>query len=798
MHAILLTGAALVGLPVLLHLIMKQEPKRLLFPAYRFLKQKLKTNQRKLRLRHVLLLALRMLLIALFCLALYQPTLKSDRLNIRGEQPVATVIVIDTSPSMGYTTNDKTRLAEACRRALELLDELPEKSPVVVVATDEPAGYWQDVAEARRQIERLDKPRGGPQPLTTALALAYQLLTGIDAPEADDPSQLPKLVAVFTDRTAACWDATRVEELKKLRETIPGPKPTQLVVDVGADQPLNVGLLAAEMKPQVIAANQAAGVTVTVAATGPAELPPVEAVVLARLNGSSPERRLVTVPQGQSRTVNFEFRNLKPGIQQVEFALETPDKLLADNTRYLTFRVAEARRILTISDDPESAAFWQMAHAAKKEFDCLVVRPDDVTTGEGGRTEVRYPHPEKPGETLKQDLSNFEVVTLLAVAEPDKPSGNSLWDKLRPYVEAGGKLLIVPGPDLSPDSYKAGGNLMPAEFVRVIDTRSLQPPPPRQTAPGWDTPRDGANGVTWAIFDNERVLQHPMLRPFQEWKARPNVDAVKYPRLTWKYWELKPDPTATVIVRYNDAEKEADRRPAVIERNVGGESRGGEPRGGESRGRDGPEAPEAVRGRGRVLLLSTRLDVPSEEQPAWNNYWELEGSSWYVVFPWLVTRYLAGDTADANFNFPVGQVVVVPLPRGAPRGTRVLIDNPTVVGNDALIELGEKQTELRLGPPRINQPGNYLLTAPAVRWRDGFSLNIPVEESNLEKVPVAGIEELTGAGSVVPVGKDVRLRDVIPLVLDQPIDLFPWLLIAVLILLAVEGLLASHFYGPKR
>src|SRR6478735_10876588 len=112
MHPILFLGAALVGLPIILHLIMKQEPKRLPFPAFRFLKQRLKTNQRKLRLRHFILLALRMLIIALFCLTLYQPTLLSDRLNIRGEQPVATVLVIDTSPSTGYVVNDKTRLDE--------------------------------------------------------------------------------------------------------------------------------------------------------------------------------------------------------------------------------------------------------------------------------------------------------------------------------------------------------------------------------------------------------------------------------------------------------------------------------------------------------------------------------------------------------------------------------------------------------------------------------------------------------------------------------------------------------------
>src|SRR5690348_5246978 len=120
MHPILIAGAALVGLPVLLHLIMKQEPKRLLFPAFRFLKQRLKTNQRKLRLRHLLLLALRVLLIALFCAVLYQPRLHTDR----GDS-VAVVVILDTSPSMAYAvpsaadpTRPVTRLQDACAQAL--------------------------------------------------------------------------------------------------------------------------------------------------------------------------------------------------------------------------------------------------------------------------------------------------------------------------------------------------------------------------------------------------------------------------------------------------------------------------------------------------------------------------------------------------------------------------------------------------------------------------------------------------------------------------------------------------------
>src|SRR5437660_6823036 len=101
-HPLLLTGLVLVGIPVLVHLIMRQKPKHLLFPALRFLMQKHRTNQRKLQLRHLLLLALRILLIAAVCLALARPKIFSERLNLSGDRPVAAVMLFDTSYSMEY------------------------------------------------------------------------------------------------------------------------------------------------------------------------------------------------------------------------------------------------------------------------------------------------------------------------------------------------------------------------------------------------------------------------------------------------------------------------------------------------------------------------------------------------------------------------------------------------------------------------------------------------------------------------------------------------------------------------
>ncbi|MBX9628586.1 MAG: BatA domain-containing protein [Gemmataceae bacterium] len=782
MHPILLVGVALVGLPILLHLIMKQEPKRLPFPAFRFLRQRLKTNQRKLRLRHFLLLALRMLLIALFALTLYQPTVLSDGLiNLSGSQPLAVVVVVDTSPSMGYADGRESRLEDAARRALELVNDLADGSRVAVVETGDPGGDWlPSVSDARSRLEGLIKRAqtgavGGTQPVTAGLAAAYQLLKTVDA-ESDGAEPLPRLVAVFTDRAAASWDPARVEDLKKLRDAVPDPKPTHVVVDVGADRPVNVALTGAEMadgRSQVVPANQPAGVSVTVAATGLA----APATVRAYLDDArEPQTKDVAVPDGQSRAVAFEFRDLKPGLHQVRFELETKDALPADNTRYFTFRTAEPRRVLTIADRPDEAAFWKLALDAKGEFAAEVVTPDRVAVA-NGRPVVTLPDPADGAKSKTDDLSAFEAVVLFEVGRP-----GGLWDALRAYVEGGGKLVVVPPPPgrAALDEYngEAAVALMPGALKRVVTAADEFP---RPKAPKG---KDRSGGVVWSVFveDDDRAAQHPLLAPIREAKRAGNVDFVVNPRRVTRYWEVEPRADGQVVARYDDADDPANRRPAVLERSV-------------------IDAKDKTP-RGRVLLLTTRLHVPSTADPEWNEYWYTSpANSWVVQFPEMLMRAAAGSTADANFNYLTGQTVAVPLTRLlAGKRENLALDGPGVTLDEAVIRPAERQTELRLGPPRTNTPGNFTLSGPAADWKEGFSLDLPADESNLSKVPAEGIEDLTGAGSVVPVGKDVKLADVLTGTeqFKTPVDLFPWLLIGVLMLLVGEAFLANRFYRVRK
>src|SRR5262245_18093849 len=197
----LLGGLLLVGIPVLLHLIMRQKPKHLLFPARRFLLLRHRTNQRKLRLRHLLLLALRMLLIAFMCLALSRPRVLSERLQLSGDRAAAVALVFDTSYSMEYAVGGKSRLEEAKRRALELLDELPAGSRVAVLDSAEPGAEWlPSLSFARERINNLRLcPANGP--VTSRLADAYRLLVDLDQQSEDEGQGLLRFLYVFSDRT---------------------------------------------------------------------------------------------------------------------------------------------------------------------------------------------------------------------------------------------------------------------------------------------------------------------------------------------------------------------------------------------------------------------------------------------------------------------------------------------------------------------------------------------------------------------------------------------------------------------
>lgn len=178
--------AALVAIPALLLLyFLKLRRKELPVSSTILWKkavQDLQVNSPFQKLRRNLLLLLQMLILAALLLALANP--------ITFYRPGAganTVILIDRSASMNaIDVSGKSRLDEAKRRALDLVDSMKSGARMMVIAFDDSAetvqSFTSDVPALKRAVQNIQ-----PTDRASQLKLAYQLA---DAQMNFDPQQL--------------------------------------------------------------------------------------------------------------------------------------------------------------------------------------------------------------------------------------------------------------------------------------------------------------------------------------------------------------------------------------------------------------------------------------------------------------------------------------------------------------------------------------------------------------------------------------------------------------------------------
>src|SRR5216683_300046 len=132
-HPAYLWGLLAVALPILVHLFNQRRPRPLSFGAIEFVLRSQRQKARRLRLRQILLLALRCLLIAAVALALSRPSLKpKGALTAQASGPQATALLLDASLSMRYRIGSKTLFERAREEALAALDRLGPDEPASV------------------------------------------------------------------------------------------------------------------------------------------------------------------------------------------------------------------------------------------------------------------------------------------------------------------------------------------------------------------------------------------------------------------------------------------------------------------------------------------------------------------------------------------------------------------------------------------------------------------------------------------------------------------------------------------
>lgn len=801
----LVVGGSFVAVPILLHLIMQQKPKPMLFPAVRFLRETFASNQRRLKLKQWVLLLLRALVIVWLAAALAQPSVAAflasewiagaallliallllgvftallltqrpvNRLlagvlaisfllclvgggwtilaarhqsqNVvlaAGDGPVAAVFLIDTAPRMSLRQANQTRLERAQEIGDWLLKRLPTDSDVAVCSTGQPQIFFAvDLAAARQQLSTMETGFIN-RSMPARLAECLDLLEESDLPQQE--------LYVFTDSSQQSWPEgpglDRV--LDRFRES----SISLYIVDVAADTVENVSLLKPTLSREILAQQGMLEVEAEARLVGPArkckivmELEQPEPTRPVRRDGETllPDRfwtreSMVSLAEGGSEKVEFQFPDLPPGVHHGVIRIESPDALDFDNRRFFTIQVRPAWRALVLTGPGVNSGILTQAIAPDGErqagralFD-FVVRPQEQMTVE--------------------PIQEFDALFLL---DPG-PMEASAWELLAEYAREGGGLCVFLGPNAVQRSRPTLGVQSPeSSFLSESAKRLLG----GELTEVWRARDEGV----WLEPSN---LSHPILSPFRgretstPWRQFP----------VQRHWGFQVDVSpegdaesivspAEVVMRFSDG------MPAILQSKLGN---------------------------GKVVVWTTPIieTEQDEKRIRWNSL--TIGQCWPYF---LLVNQLADELVSepiASLNYLVAQPAAMPYRASEDPETLQLF--PPRNEDPQKIRPVEGMWRVRF----TETPGQYRLKGD----RDGpvslgFSANVADSESDLRKISKTSWDDWFGeSGYQMASDAEEIVRQQGTTRRGQ--SFYPILMSLLPLLLGLEFLLGNRFYAGQ-
>jgi len=528
-----LWGLAALALPILVHLFNRRRPRPLAFGAIEFVLRSQQRRVRRLRLRQVLLLALRCLLIAGVALALSRPSIEP-----RGAQaavsrgPQATALVVDASLSMRYRRGSQTLFSRARSEALAALDRLGADEPATVAIcagnpTPLPAPGFDRVAV--RHVLDDAKPTYLGSDLTGCMAAAARAL--------GESRVAGKRIIAFTDLAA---HSLRLDAPPPLVPPPPGAppgtqpvRPNVVLVDAaqGYDLP-NTAVVATAVQPAASLGARGYEVIATIANHSAAAVTGLP--VALRIGQQTLAKGFVDVPaHGTAKKTLGAV--LPPGTVsgRVEIARGDADGLDEDDVQDFTVEVPRDLRVLVVDGAPS---------ALRTRDEAFFVEAALAPARTGGRVAPTVLDAEA---ALNAPLDGYDVVLLLDVIAPPK----SFTEKLRTLVAQRGLGLFVSlGDHADPDAYNdAFGDLLPRP-LHLIKTAA--------EAGGKADPRGNDQAARFGVVE----WTHPLFRVFSAADREGLLGA-----RTFKYALLRPDPSGNsrALLSFDDG------APTLVEGRLG-------------------------------------------------------------------------------------------------------------------------------------------------------------------------------------------------------------------------------------
>lgn len=441
-NAALLLGMLLGLVPIIIHLINKRRARLVRFSAIEFLLLSDKKLARRLKLKQIMVLALRVLLLVAMAFALAKPYLEPETTaGVDVSEPGAVALVIDDSASMNARDADgRSRFERVMEEASRLVNQRGQRTSVAIITSGAPArlltpGLSFDDAALGAALAKI-VPGHRAQDFDGALREAGRVLS--------ESGEARRQVLVLSDQANHMWGQT------------PETWTWAPLSDISAVFPAeNIGLPNIAVTG-VRMADDESGRGFVIEADIVNHGPEAASVMVKLEVGAVTASESVTVGPGLKEMATFRGGE-KPESTEGRVTIEesAENRLADDDTWFFTATERTALRVLLINGAPRNPGWLD---------ELYFLRPALSVTPPG--------HPPltiaslSPQDVGAAQLQAADVVVLANVGTLSKEQALALTH----FVEAGGGLLVTAGDKIDPlKTNESYGALLPFR-IREIKT----------------------------------------------------------------------------------------------------------------------------------------------------------------------------------------------------------------------------------------------------------------------------------------------------------------------------------------
>ncbi len=399
-----LAGLAAVAIPIVVHLVRREEQMSFAFPSLMFLKRIPVREHRRRTIRHWWLLALRCLIIALLCLAFARPFINFPSASVASlVDGRDRVVLLDRSHSMRLGSRWDT----ASDIALEAIGELGGGDRGALIVFDHNTLVSQELTADHVSLRALvagTKPGDGHTDLVGAVARANALLEKSDAAKRE--------IVLISDfqRTGVNGQAHVAPGIDIIPHAVTGPDKA------------NAGIAGVKLRRAPLGVGDAVELEARIVNSG---VLPIESADLAmEVDGQYRDRRIVSLAGGESLDAVFRLVLAPDELLQVRIHLGD-DALEADNSFHLVVSGRAVVPVLLVQDRnaPPGSAL-HLVHAL----------------GQGGAPGFRVTL-RTVSELREADFDSVDVVIIDDAPVP----GGSVGQRLHRFLHSGGGMLVATG-----------------------------------------------------------------------------------------------------------------------------------------------------------------------------------------------------------------------------------------------------------------------------------------------------------------------------------------------------------------